>query len=73
MSIWTDLLFLHGHIGNAPLARSLAAAPPAAPPADAGDALRGGQEEPHPASPCPPTLPARGVASLCAVALSQFR
>lgn len=30
-SLWTDLLFLHGHIANADLARRLAAAPPPAP------------------------------------------
>ena len=30
-SLWTDLLFLHGHITNTDLARRLADAPPAAP------------------------------------------
>lgn len=31
-SPWTDLLFLHGHISDARLARRLAAAKPPAPP-----------------------------------------
>lgn len=40
MSTWNDLLFLHGHIANPDLARSLAEASPAgrAPAPDAADA-----------------------------------
>jgi hypothetical protein len=77
MSIWTDLLFHHGHIANPDLARSLAGPAPApapveevpAPPAPA-DGLQVGESRPM---PCRPAFPARGIASLCAVALSAFR
>ena len=73
MSIWTDLLFHHGHIGNPDLARSLAGPAPDQPaPAPAGPAgvLQAGEPRPM---PCRPAFPARGIASLCAVALSAFR
>jgi len=46
MSIYTDLLFMHGHITNVALARQLAedAATPPAAAADAGKPLRDGRE-----------------------------
>ncbi len=72
MSIWTGLLFHHGHVGNVDLARSLAETPPTAGGADGGMPAHGG-EGVAPLPPCAPAFPNRGVASLCAVALSQFR
>ena len=71
MNIYTGLLFNHGHIQDAALARSLATSGSGEPAAPARPGARrsvaGGRG-------CPPRVLRRGaIASVCSVALSPFR
>lgn len=73
MKLWSSLLFLHGHIADPALARSLAGEDASVAPRPADEIMKPAVPQIHtPERPCVP-LRRGAIAAACSVALSPFR